>query len=64
MKIVLSPRALMNLDDISAYLLPRSERGARRVGFAIEKSLGLLVRHPRSGRKQTASNVRKIVVKK
>ena len=62
MKIRLTPRALAVLDDINAYLTPRSPQGALNVKAAILATFETLKRLPHSGKRRTTPNVRKLGV--
>ena len=62
MKIRLTPRALADLDDINAYLTPRSPQGALNVKAAILSTFETLKRLPYSGKRQTTQGVRKLGV--
>jgi len=64
MRIIHTPRALADLDEIADYLKPRSSQGAKRVRSAILETLQHLVQHPRIGRLQTVDTVRKIGTRK
>jgi toxin ParE1/3/4 len=62
MKIRLTRRALADLDDINAYLTPRSPQGALKVKAAILAAFETLKTLPYSGKLQTAPSVRKLGV--
>lgn len=62
MKVRYSERAVADLEDIAAYLVPRSPDGARNVGAAIEKAISQLEHFPDLGRRQAVAGVRKLVV--
>lgn len=62
MKIRLTPRALADLDDISAYLTPRSPQGASNVKYAMLATFETLKHLPHSGKPQTTPGVRKLGV--
>jgi toxin ParE1/3/4 len=62
MKIRLTRRALADLDDISAYLTPRSPQGAANVKAAILATFKTLKTLPHSGKPQTTPGVRKLGV--
>lgn len=62
MRIRLTPRALADLDDISAYLRLRSPKGALSVKAAILATFETLKTLPHSGRLQTTHGVRKLGV--
>jgi plasmid stabilization system protein ParE len=58
MKIVYSPRAIVDPRAISAYLRPRSPQGAKHVRAAILDALAQLSLFPRAGTPQTTEGVR------
>lgn len=62
MKIRLTNRALADLDDINAYLTPRSTQGALKVKAAILATFETLKTLPHSGKLQTTPTVRKLGV--
>ncbi len=64
MKLVYTPRAVEDLTEIAAYLVPRSPAGAVRVRTAILATLRIVVDLPRAGRLQTVGGVRKIGVRR
>lgn len=64
MKLHFTLRALADLEAIADYLFPVSPQGAARVRAAILDSLQNLVQFPNIGRKQTAENVHKLIVRK
>ena len=64
MKIVYSPRAVDDLRSISAYLLPRSPKGAQRVRSEILLAITQLVRFPKLGTPQTTPAVFKLVTRR
>jgi toxin ParE1/3/4 len=64
MKIVFTPRSLLDLEEIADYLKPRSPQGAVRVGSAILGTLQHLTQFPGLGRKQSIDGVRKIGVRR
>jgi plasmid stabilization system protein ParE len=60
--VSLSPRALADLDEIRAYLVPRSPQGAESVRRAIADTLDLMAQFPRAGRETDIAGVRVIPV--
>ena len=62
MRIRLTPRALAALDDINAYLTPRSPQSALKVKAAILATFDTLKTLPHSGKLQTTPGVRKLGV--
>lgn len=62
MKLRLTSRALADLDDINAWLTPRSPQGALKVKAAILTTFETLKTLPHSGRLQTTPGVRKLAV--
>jgi toxin ParE1/3/4 len=64
MKIRHTLFARAELNEIADYLMERSPRGAANVRAMMAKTIALMQRHPRAGRKQDAPNVRKITVRK
>ena len=64
MKIVFTPRSLLDLEDIADYLKRRSPQGAVRVRAAILGALGHLTQFPGLGRRQSVDGVRKIGVRR
>ena len=62
MKIRLTNRALADLDDINAYLTPRSPQGALNVKAAILATFETLKTLPHSGKLQTKPGARKLGV--
>ena len=62
MKIRLTSRALADLDDINAYLAPRSPQGALKVKAAILATFETPKTLPHSGMLQTTPGVRKLGV--
>jgi plasmid stabilization system protein ParE len=44
-----APRALADLEDIRAYLVPRSPRGAERVRMAIAEAIDRCALNPKTG---------------
>ena len=64
MKLVYTPRAVEDLTEIAAYLVPRSPAGAVRVRAAILATLRIVLDLPHAGRLQTVGDVRKIGVRR
>lgn len=62
MRLRLSPRALDDLAEIRAYLLPRSPRGAENVRIAITDTMDLLVQFPHCGRSTDIGKIRLLPV--
>jgi plasmid stabilization system protein ParE len=64
MKLRFTPRALENLDVISAYLRAKNPAASRNVRAAIYASLQNLLLFPRIGRPQKVKGIRKLVTRK
>jgi plasmid stabilization system protein ParE len=64
MKLRFTPRALENLEVISAYLRSKNPATSGHVRAAIYASLQTLLLFPRIGRPQKAKGIRKLVTRK
>ena len=64
MKIVFTPRSVLDLEEIADYLKPRSLQGAVRVRSAILRTVQYLTQFPGLGRRQSVDGVRKIGVRR
>lgn len=60
MKLQVTARALLDIEEIAGYLIPLSPQGARNVRAAILASFEDLLLFPRMGRLQSVALVRKI----
>ena len=49
MTLIYAPRALRDIDEILAYVQNKSPHGARNVSIAIEHTITICARNPRSG---------------
>lgn len=57
MKLVYTPRALRDIDEILAYIHQRSPQGAHNVSFAIEHTAHVCAESPRGGAPTDEPNV-------
>lgn len=64
MRVRFSPRAVRDLDAISAYIRARNPAAAIRVRAAILAMIETLALFPYAGRRQTTEGMRKLVVPK
>jgi toxin ParE1/3/4 len=55
-----TPRALVELDEVLAYIAARSPGGARRVQGRIQTAVSLLLRYPHSGQRTSLRSMRRI----
>ena len=60
MRLRFTPRALAELDEVLAYIVERSPKGARRVQTRIRVLSDLLLRHPYAGQRTSLEGVRRI----
>jgi plasmid stabilization system protein ParE len=61
MKLIVSPRAFRDTEQIKDYLRERSPQAALRIANAIDKTIDRIVAFPDSGQDQTETGVKRVV---
>lgn len=61
MKLIVSPRAFRDTEQIKAYLRDRNPQAASRVAHEIEKAIDRIIQFPETGQDQTDQGVKRVV---